>query len=92
MPYDNAGYRDHCYECRHFVLDEKRTKLMREIYGRYMPKVYYCKKLHIFVEPLDSPNNPSSASAGCYSFEKAGKRQRYRTGGDKKLGSEKSTW
>lgn len=84
MPYDNAGYRDHCYECRNFALDEERTKLIREIYGRYMPKVYYCKKLHIVVDPLDSPNNPSSAAAGCHSFEKAGKRQRYRTGGDKK--------
>ena len=79
MAYDNAGYRDHCYECSNFALDEERTKLMREIYGMYMPKVYYCKKLHKFIAPLDSPNNQSSAAAGCHSFEKAGKRQRYRT-------------
>lgn len=71
MPYDNAGYRDHCYKCSNFAIDEERTKLIREIYGRYMTKVYYCKKLHIVVDSLDSPNNPSSAAAGCHSFEKA---------------------
>lgn len=84
MQYDNAGYRDHCYECRHFALDEERTKLKRDVFGELTPKVYYCKKLHIRVDMLDSPNNPSSAAAGCYSFEKSGKRQRYITGGDKK--------
>lgn len=71
MPYDNACYRDHCYKCSNFAIDEERTKLIREIYGRYMTKVYYCKKLHIVVDSLDSPNNPSSAAAGCHSFEKA---------------------
>lgn len=84
MAYDRAGYHNHCGECRNFALDEERTKRIREIYGRYMPKAYYCKKLHIVVDPLDSPNNPSSASAGCHSFEKDGKRQSYRTGGYKK--------
>lgn len=70
MPYDRAGYRDHCGKCRHFKLDEERTKLKREIFGEIIPDVYYCAKLHIFVEPLDSPNNPSSAAAGCYSFKR----------------------
>lgn len=84
MAYDRAGYHNHCGECRHFSLDEGRTKLKREVFGELMPSVYYCKKLHIFIDPLDSPNNQSSAAAGCYSYEKAGKRQRYRTGGYKK--------
>ena len=70
MAYDNAGYRYHCGECRHFKLDEERTKLKHEIFGEHMPDVYFCGKLHIFVEPLDSPNNSSSAAAGCYSYEK----------------------
>lgn len=84
MAYDRAGYHNHCGECRHFSLDEGRTKLKREVFGELMPSVYYCKKLHILIDHLDSPNNPSSAAAGCYSYEKAGKRQRYRTGGYKK--------
>lgn len=84
MPYDNAGYRDHCYECSNFALDEELTKLKREVFGELIPSVYYCKKLHIFIDHLDSPNNPSSAAAGCYSFEKACKRRHYRTGGDEK--------
>ena len=25
MPYDSAGYRDHCGACRHFKLDAERT-------------------------------------------------------------------
>ena len=79
MAYDSAGYRDHCGECRHFALDEERTNLKRDVFGKLIPMVYYCKKLHIFIDPLDSPNNPSSAAAGCYSFEKAGKRRQYRT-------------
>lgn len=70
MAYDNAGYRRHCGECCHFTLDEERTKLKREVFGELIPNVYYCGKLHIFVEALDSPNNPSSAAAGCYSFKK----------------------
>lgn len=79
MAYDRAGYHNHCGECRHFALDEERTKYNREIFGEHIPKVYYCEKLHIRVDLLDSPNNPSSAAAGCYSFEKSCKRQRYRT-------------
>lgn len=74
MAYDRAGYRRHCGECRHFALDEERTKLKREVFGELTPNVYYCKKLHILIDHLDLPNNPSSASSGCYSFEKAGKR------------------
>lgn len=77
MPYDNAGYRDHCYECRHLVLDEERTKYNREIFGEHVPKVYYCEKLHIRVDLLDSPNNPSSKAADCYCHEKASYIRRY---------------
>ena len=77
MPYDNAGYREHCYECRNFALDEERTKYNREIFGEHMPKVYYCEKLHIRVELLDSPNNSSSKAAGCYGYEKASYIRRY---------------
>ena len=84
MAYDRAGYHNHCGECRHFELDEERTKLKHEVFGELIPSVYYCKKLHIFIDHLDSPNNPSSAAAGCHSYEKFGKRQRYRTGGYKK--------
>lgn len=79
MAYDSAGYRDHCGECRHFALDEERTNLKRDVFGKLIPRVYYYKKLHIFIDHLDSPNNPSSAAAGCHSFEKAGKRRQYRT-------------
>lgn len=74
MAYDNAGYRCHCGECRHFALDEERTRLKREVFGELTPKVYRCKKSHIFIDHLDSPNNPSSAAAGCCDYEKAGKR------------------
>lgn len=77
MAYDRAGYRVHCCECRHFALDEERTKFNREIFGEHMPKVYYCEKLRIRVDLLDSPNNPSSKAAGCYSYEKAGYIRRY---------------
>lgn len=77
MAYDNAGYRRHCGECRHFELDEERTKLKREVFGELTPKVYYCKKLHIRVDMLDSPNNPSSKAAGCYCYEKASYIRRY---------------
>lgn len=77
MAYDSAGYHDHCGECRYFALDEERTKLKREVFGKLTPNVYYCKKLHIFIDHLDSPNNLSSAAAGCYSYEKADKRYRH---------------
>ena len=69
MAYDRAGCHYHCIECRHFQFDEERTKLKREVFGALMPNVYYCGKLHIFVEPFDSPQNPSSAAAGCFSYE-----------------------
>lgn len=77
MAYDTAGYRDHCGECCHLVLDKERTKYNREIFGEHMPKVYYCEKLHIRVELLDSPNNSSSKAAGCYGYEKASYIRRY---------------
>lgn len=70
MPYDRAGYRNHCGECRYFKLDEERTKLRREVFGEHAPEVHYCGKLHIFVNVLDSPSNPSSNAAGCFSYEK----------------------
>lgn len=71
MAYDRAGYREHCGECRHFELDEKSTALSRETYGEYMPDVYRCEKLGIRVERFDSPQNPLSVAAGCFSYEKA---------------------
>lgn len=73
MAYDSAGYRYHCGECCHFALDEERTKLRRELFGRNIPNAYYCKKLHIPVYLLDSPNNPTSAAAGCIYYVKRGR-------------------
>ena len=73
MAYDSAGYRYHCGECCHFALDEERTKLRRELFGRNIPNAYYCKKLHIPVDLLDSPNNPASAAAGCIYYVKRGR-------------------
>jgi hypothetical protein len=73
MAYDSAGYRYHCGECCHFALDEERTKLRRELFGRNIPNAYYCKKLHIPVDLLDSPNNPTSAAAGCIYYVKRGR-------------------
>ncbi|WP_333789653.1 hypothetical protein [Parolsenella catena] len=64
MPYDSAGYRDHCGGCRHFKLDERRTALYREIYGEHMPGVHRCEKLGIRVDRFDSPQNPLSVAAG----------------------------
>ena len=76
MPYDSAGYRDHCGECRWIMTDVERTKLRREVFGEHAAPAHYCGKLHIFVNALDSPNSPSSAAAGCYSFEKGGRNGR----------------
>lgn len=78
MPYDRAGYRDHCGECRHFMLNEERTKLRREVFGEHAPEAHYCGKLHIFLSILDSPQNPSSNAAGCFSYEKRGRNGRVR--------------
>lgn len=73
MACDCAGYRNHCGECRHFELDDRRTALYREIYGEHMPDVYRCEKLGIRVERFDSPQNPLSVAAGCLSYEKGGR-------------------
>lgn len=70
MAYDSAGYRDHCRECRHFGLDDVQTALRRELYGGRMLEVYRCGKLGIIVEPLDSPQNQTSAAAGCIYYDK----------------------
>ena len=78
MTYDSAGYREHCGECLHFKLDEERTKLRREVFGEHAAPVYCCGKLHIFVNVLDSPSNPSSNAAGCHSYEKGGRDGRVR--------------
>ncbi len=78
MPYDRAGYRDHCGDCRHFKLDEERTKLRREVFGEHATEVHYCGKLHVFVNTLDSPSNPSCNAAGCFSYEKGGRNGRVR--------------
>lgn len=76
MPYDRTVYREHCGECRHFALFAERTKLRREVFGRHMASAHYCDKLHIFVSVFDSPQNPSSAAAGCCSYEKGGRNGR----------------
>lgn len=76
MAYDNAGYRCHCRECRHYELDDEQTALRRDVYGGHMPEVYRCDELSIVVEPLDSPQNPSSAAAGCIYYEKGGRNGR----------------
>lgn len=76
MPYDSAGYRDHCGACRHFKLDAERTKLRREVFGEHAPEVHYCEYLGIRVNYLDSPQNPSSAAARCCSYEKGGRNGR----------------
>lgn len=73
MEYDSADYRYHCRECRHFAPDEERTRLRRELFGRNMPEAYRCKRLHIPVDYLDSPNNPRSAAAGCFHYVKRGR-------------------
>lgn len=71
MAHDRADYRNHCGRCRHFKLDERRTALYRETYGEHMSDVHRCEKLGIRVERFDSPQNPSSVAAGCFSCEKA---------------------
>nr|DAW35140.1 MAG TPA: hypothetical protein [Caudoviricetes sp.] len=76
MPYDRAGYREHCGECRHFKLDEECTRLRREVFGEHAAPANYCGKLHIYVSALDSPQNPSCNAAGCYSYEKGGRNDR----------------
>ncbi len=76
MPYDSAGYRDHCGDCRHFMLDAERSRLRCEVFGEHAAPVYYCGKLHIFLSILDSPQNPSSAAAGCIKYEKGGRNGR----------------
>lgn len=73
MPYDRAGYREHCGECRHFMLDAKGSRIRREVFGEHAASAHYCGKLHIFVNVLDSPQNPSSNAAGCFSYEKGGR-------------------
>lgn len=76
MTYDRAGYRNHCGGCRHFELDERSTVLSRETYGEHMPGVHRCGKLGIRVERFDSPQNPLSVAAGCFSYEKGGRNGR----------------
>lgn len=73
MAYDGAGHRDHCRECRHFEFDDVQTALRREIYGVRMSEAYRCGKLGFIVEPLDSPQNPTSAAAGCIYYDKGGR-------------------
>jgi hypothetical protein len=55
MPYDNAGFRDHCGECRHFMLDEERTRLRREVFGEHAGPAHCCGELRVFVGALDLP-------------------------------------
>lgn len=50
MPYDSAGYRDHCGDCRHFKLDVERTRLRRVLFGEHAPEVHYCGGLLSVIE------------------------------------------
>ena len=63
---------DYCGKCRHFEFDDVQTELRREFYGGHLPEVYRCDKLGVIVEPLDSPQNPSSAAAGCIYYNEEG--------------------
>lgn len=78
MPYDSAGYRDHCGDCRHFIPDAEGSRLRREVFGEHAGDVHYCEYLGIRVNYLDSPQNPSSNAAGCCSYEKGGRNGRVR--------------
>lgn len=81
MPYDRAGYRDHCRECRHFGLDAWLMQIRRYAYGVDAPAAYYCDALRDYtyycdalrdyVNASDSPQNPLSVAAGCVHYEKA---------------------
>lgn len=71
MPYDRAGYRDHCGECRHFMIDAWLMQIRRYAYGVGAPAAYYCDALRDYVNASDSPQNPISAAAGCIHYEKA---------------------
>lgn len=72
MAHDSAGYRDHCGECRHFMLDAERSRLRCEVFGEHTAPAHCCDKLHFLVSALDSPSNPSSAAAGCFNYERVG--------------------
>lgn len=71
MPYDRAGYRDHCGECRHFMIDARLMQNRRYAYGVGALAAYYCDALGDYVDASDSPQNPISVAAGCFSYEKA---------------------
>nr|DAJ05048.1 MAG TPA: hypothetical protein [Caudoviricetes sp.] len=63
MPYDRAGYRDHCGECRHFMIDARLMQIRRYAYGVGAPAAYYCDALGDYVDASDSPQNPISVAA-----------------------------
>lgn len=71
MPYDSAGYHDHCGGCRNFRLDAWLMQIMRYAYGVDAPADYYCDALRDYVDASDSPQNPLSVAAGCVHYEKA---------------------
>lgn len=75
MAHDSAVYRDHCGECRHFMIDAWLMQIRRYAYGVGAPAAYYCDALRAYVNASDSPQNPISAAAGCVHYEK-GKRRR----------------
>lgn len=58
MAHDRAGYRDHCRECRHFMIDAWLMQIRRYAYGVGAPAAYYCDALRGYVNASDSPQNP----------------------------------
>lgn len=63
MTYDRAGYRDHCGDCRHFMIDAWLMQIRRYAYGVGAPAAY--------VNASDSLQNQISVAAGCVHYEKA---------------------
>lgn len=71
MPYDGAGYREHCGECRHFMIDAWLMQIRRYAYGVGATAAYYCDALRKYVNASDSLQNPLCAAVGCTKYEKA---------------------
>lgn len=76
MAHDSAGYRDHCRECRHFMIDAWLMQIRRYTCGVGAPAAYYCDARREYVNASDSPQNPLCAAAGCIYYEKGGRNDR----------------
>lgn len=71
MASDSAGYREHCGECRHFMINAWLIQVRFSAYGVDASAPYYCDALRKYVNASDSPQNPLCAAAGCTKYEKA---------------------